>query len=308
MGTRLTIVCSFVALALPAPAYAVVGGQSVAERPLLLRRGRRRREGRGLRWHADRSQRRAHRRPLRRRERRRPRQAARRRRIPHHQQRADGGRDRGLHAPAVPGRHDALRRRAADPGAPRDGRAHDRDGGLLAARRRDRERCRLGRDDRARGDAARPPAQRRPQGRDEARLRARQQQDSRRLLHAEHDVRGQSGAGHLLGRQRRPAGRHEPRAHRRWSGSRASAPAAHGPGIPASTPACPPSAAGRSARSRARCPPRRKSASIGARARWVGEHWDDAVDPRRALAMDDPRPGGRRAVRGLGRSTRACSR
>ena len=30
MGTRLTIVCSFVALALPAPAYAVVGGQSVA--------------------------------------------------------------------------------------------------------------------------------------------------------------------------------------------------------------------------------------------------------------------------------------
>ena len=29
MGTRLTIVCSFVALALPAPAYAVVGGQSV---------------------------------------------------------------------------------------------------------------------------------------------------------------------------------------------------------------------------------------------------------------------------------------
>jgi len=29
MGTKLTIVCSLAALALPAPAYAVVGGQSV---------------------------------------------------------------------------------------------------------------------------------------------------------------------------------------------------------------------------------------------------------------------------------------
>ena len=53
-------------------------------------------------------------------------------------------------------------------------------------------------------------AQRRPRGRDDERVQPRQH-ELRPVLRAEHAVREQAGTRHLLGRQRRPARRHERR-------------------------------------------------------------------------------------------------
>ena len=172
--------------------------QERRRRALPLRGRSRGRKGCGLRRHADRAERRAHRRPLRRRS---GRRAA--------ELRVLVGTPSILAQPTATSAaqmllvtavfvHPLFRAETMHYDAALlfleqsgDRRAHDCDGRLLAARRRDRERRRLGRDPGGLDDDARPPAQRRPRGRDEARLQPRQH-DSRRLLRAEHDVREQA--------------------------------------------------------------------------------------------------------------------